>query len=195
MRGQLASLTMLVLLAACGQEEAPAPVEPEERAEDAAKVAEKEALNPCGAVTAEGYCGVRFGMPVAEAMGAFPVKLEGYEAREGTDLSPDRCQELFAVPPVTGVSFLAEKGVIGRVDVLTETVRTDDDFGVGTQALALRTRFGDALTVQTNSLEPEITDLSLMQGEAKFVFEIQDGVVRAWRAGVAPTIDYVAHCG
>jgi hypothetical protein len=27
------------------------------------------------------------------------------------------------------------------------------------------------------------------------VFEIQDGVVRAWRAGIAPTIDYVAHCG
>jgi hypothetical protein len=47
----------------------------------------------------------------------------------------------------------------------------------------------------TNALEPEITDLIVVEGNTKIVFEIQDGVVRSWRAGVAPTIDYVAHCG
>jgi hypothetical protein len=31
-------------------------------------------------------------------------------------------------------------------------------------------------------------------GGTKFIFEIQDGSVRAWRAGVMPTVDYVEHC-
>ena len=93
------------------------------------------------------------------------------------------------------MSFLLEGGRIGRVYLMTEAASKADGFGVGTQASAIRTRLGDAMGVATNALEPEITDLTVMNGEVKFVFEIQDGVVRAWRAGVAPAIDYVAHCG
>jgi hypothetical protein len=88
-----------------------------------------------------------------------------------------------------------EGGRIGRVDIMTEAARTADGFGVGTQASAIRTRFGDQMGMATNALEPEITDLIVVEGNTKIVFEIQDGVVRSWRAGVAPTIDYVAHCG
>ena len=133
-------------------------------------------------------------MPAAEAMKVFPVKLEGYEALAGAAQAPEACAELFAVQPVRGVSFLAEGGVIGRVDVITEIVRSPEGFGVGTQASAIRTQFGDALRVSVNDLEPEITDLSISQGAATFVYEIQDGIVRSWRAGIAPTVDYVAHC-
>lgn len=161
---------------------------------DEAAQAERVALSRCGEVTREGYCGIRFGMPVAEAMKAFPVKLEGYEALAGSTQQPDACTELFAVQPVRGVSFLVEGGVIGRVDVMTDVTRSPEGFGVGTQASAIRTHFGDALGVDVNDLEPEITDLSIGEGSAKFVYEIQDGIVRSWRAGVAPTIDYVAHC-
>jgi hypothetical protein len=46
-----------------------------------------------------------------------------------------------------------------------------------------------------NKYEPEVTDLAVTDGAVKFVFEIQDGKVRGWRAGVAPTIDYTEHCG
>ncbi len=161
---------------------------------DEAEDAERAALSRCGEVTVEGYCGVRFGMPAAEAMKVFPVKLEGYEALAGAAQAPEACAELFAVQPVRGVSFLAEGGVIGRVDVITEIVRSPEGFGVGTQASAIRTQFGDALRVSVNDLEPEITDLSIAQGAAKFVYEIQDGIVRSWRAGIAPTVDYIAHC-
>lgn len=156
--------------------------------------AERAALSRCGEVTREGYCGIRFGMPVAEAMKAFPVKLEGYESLAGAAPSPDACAELFAVQPVRGISFLAERGVIGRVDVMTDVTRSPEGFGVGTQASAIRTHFGDALDVNVNDLEPEIVDLGITEGTTKFVYEIQDGVVRSWRAGVAPTVDYVAHC-
>ncbi len=195
-RATTASVLAALLIGGCSGP-APGPAEaidtssftPEEAAD-----AERAALSRCGAVTAAGYCGVMFGMPVAEAMKAFPVKLEGYEVFGGTEHKLDVCTEIFAVSPVRGVSFLVEGGVIGRVDVITEVARTPEGFGVGTQASAIRTHFGDALGVGVNALEPEITDLSISEGGAKFVYEIQDGIVRSWRAGVAPTIDYVAHC-
>ncbi len=193
-------ITALVLAAllpvACGGP-APEPADAVDTsnftAEEAAD-AERAALSRCGEVTKDGYCGIRFGMPVAEAMKAFPVKLEGYDTLAEADQPAGICKELFAVQPVRGISFLAEGGVIGRVDVMTDVARSPEGFGVGTQASAIRTHFGDALSVDVNELEPEIVDLGVTEGVTKFVYEIQDGVVRSWRAGVAPTVDYVAHC-
>jgi hypothetical protein len=191
----VSGLVSLALLAACGGE-AVVPSEPvEEMSPAEAADAERTALARCGEVTVTGYCGVRFGMTEAEAKQAFPVALESYEAPTEEQAPDIACRELFAVEPVTGVSFLAEGGRIGRVDLMTEAARTVDGFGVGTQASAIRTKFGDRMGMTTNALEPEITDLTVVEGDTKFVFEIQDGVVRAWRVGVAPTIDYVAHCG
>ena len=188
-------LVSLALLAACGGE-AVAPSEPvEDMSPEEAADAERAALARCGEVTLAGYCGVRFGMTAAEARQAFPVKLESYEAPAEGGAVDAGCQELFAAEPVTGVSFIAEGGRIGRVDIMTEAARTADGFGVGTQASAIRTRFGGQMGMATNALEPEITDLIVVECNTKIVFEIQDGVVRSWRAGVAPTIDYVAHCG
>lgn len=196
MRGRgLAGLVFLAL-AGCGPAPAPEEAAPAETlSPDEAVAAERAALTRCGAVSAEGYCNIRFGSPVAEAKQRFPVALEGYEAREGADISPDRCYELFAVQPVLGVSFLIENGQVGRIDIITEAVRTLDGFGVGTQASAIRTHFGPALGVATNDLEPEITNLTATVGAIRFIFEIQDGLVRAWRAGLPPTVDYIAHCG
>lgn len=189
---------LTLLAAACGPAAAPVEETPEDMAAlspDEALAAEREALRQCGQVTAEGYCGVTFGASEAEADAAFPVPFEKSEAGANADTSAERCHELFPVAPVTGVSFLVEGGRVGRVDVMTETVRTHTGFGVGTQASAIRTHYGDAMGMATNELEPEITDISAMEGTTKFVFEIHDGLVRAWRAGIAPTIDYVAHCG
>lgn len=196
-RGILAAA--LLLASACGGGNAPAPAMPEEEfsalTPDEAVAAEREALSSCGDVTTEGYCGIRFGMLAEDVRKIFPVQFEGSEVRDGADLSPDRCYELFAVPPVTGVSFLVEGGKVGRIDVLTEVIRTAEGFGVATQALAIRTHYGDGLYVETNALEPDITDLTATVGATKYVFEIQDGLVRSWRAGIEPTIAYVAHCG
>jgi hypothetical protein len=69
------ALVFLALLAAgCG---GAAPVS-EETAEEAARLtpdeavaAERAALDRCGAVSAQGYCGVRFGMPTGEASRPF----------------------------------------------------------------------------------------------------------------------------
>lgn len=186
-----------LLLASCGQGPAtdtPAEADGDHLSPDASAAAERAALGRCGHVTVEGYCGLKFGMPANEATRQFPVALEGYEAQPGVDTSAEACHELFAAAPVTGISFVVEGGRIGRVDVISETARTTEGFGVGTQASAIRTRFGDKLGVDVNPLEPDIVDLSIAEGPTKFVFEIQDGVVRSWRAGVAPTIDYPAHC-
>jgi hypothetical protein len=191
----LSGLVSLALLAACGGEAVVSSEPVEEMPPAEAADAERTALARCGEVTPEGYCGVRFGMTVAEARQAFPVSLESYEAPADGVAPEAGCHELFAVEPVTGVSFLGEGGRVGRVDLMTEAARTADGFGVGTQASAIRTKFGDAMGMATNAFEPEITDLTVVDGDTKFVFEIQDGVVRAWRAGIAPTIDYAAHCG
>ncbi len=99
------------------------------------------------------------------------------------------------IEPVQGVSFLIEGQKVGRVDFLTEAARTVDGFGVGTAATAIRDRFGAAARDAPNKYEQEVTDLTVTDGAAKYVFEIQDGKVRGWRAGVAPTIDYTEHCG
>lgn len=191
----------LTALAGCGENEplsapleAAAPSTEPQPLETNATEEEVAALSSCGPVTAEGYCGVAFGMNPDAAKGRFPVKLDVY-AGESVNDNPNQCFELFAAEPVQGVSFLVEQAKVGRVDVLSGGPRTADNFGVGTTGEAIRAKFGAAVTEQPNKYEPEITDLLVSQGAAKFVFELQDGKVRAWRAGVAPTIDYAEHCG
>jgi hypothetical protein len=204
MRSPAMIVIVLAALGACGSEtpaatatvEAPAPSAAAKPApaEPAATPEELAALSSCGVVTAEGYCGVTFGMAPDAAKEKFPVKLEVYAGEDVKD-DPNQCFELFATEPVDGVSFLVEQAKVGRIDVMSGGPRTADNFGVGTPGDAIRQKFGAAVTEHPNKYEPEITDLSVMQGAAKFVFELQDGTVRAWRAGPAPTIDYVEHCG
>ena len=191
---------LALLLSACGGEPTPdtaeeTPAEALDPAIAAAAAAEAAALATCGAVTAEGYCGIRFGMTAEAAAAAFPVQLESYEIASGETPDPARCHELFAVEPVTGFSLLVENNAVGRVDFLTPTARTSNGFGVGSKAAAIRAAFGAAVSETPSTYEPEITDLSVAQGAAKFVFEIDDDIVRSWRAGVAPSVDYPAHCG
>ena len=168
----------------------PAPLDP------GAPAAEQAALASCSPVTVGGYCGVTFGMTPDEARAKFPVGLDRYDGADpGTQGDPNHCYEIFGVEPVQGVSFMVEGGRIGRVDFLTEAAKTADGFGIGTDAQAIRARFGVEAMDAPNKYEPEVTDLTITQGGAKFVFEVQDGSVRGWRAGVAPTIDYTEHCG
>jgi hypothetical protein len=197
MRSLVAAVALV--LAACG--EASAPEEEHAHAPEAvepapldpnADAAEQAALASCGAVTAQGYCGVTFGMTPAEARMKFPIGLEMYSGSDPSD--PNRCYELFAVAPVQGVSFLVEMNKVGRLDVMSAGAKTDDGFGVGTLAADIRARYGADIREQPNKYEAEISELVLSEGATKFVFEIQDGSVRAWRAGVIPTIDYVEHC-
>jgi hypothetical protein len=186
-------------LAACGEPK-PEPL-PEPRAVEPAPVdpnapaAEAAALAGCAPVSAEGYCGVAFGMKPVDARGKFPVKLEDYTGDTSVKPDPNACFEMFAGEPVQGVSFLVENAKVGRVDVISEGPKTADGFGVGTKAEAIRTKYGSLLTEAPNKYEPEVVELSVMQGATKFVFEIQDDAVRAFRVGLAPTIDYVEHCG
>ena len=169
---------------------APAPLDP------TAPAAEQAALASCGSVTAAGYCGVTFGMSPKDARANFPVDLEGYaDYVPQNRAEANRCFEMFAIEPVRGVSFLVENQMIGRVDFLTEVGRTVDGFGVGSNAGDIRARFAGAVMDAPNKYEPDVTDLTIMQGATKFVFEVQDGSVRGWRVGVMPTIDYTEHCG
>jgi hypothetical protein len=187
------------VLSSCGPatekaEESPRSIEPAPL-DPGAPAAEQAALANCAPVTAEGYCGVGFGMSPAEARTKFPVKLEDYSGDTSAKPDPNACFELFAAEPVQGVSFLVEDAKVGRIDVISEGPRTADGFGVASKAADLRTRYGSALTEAPNKYEPEVTELTLVQGPTKFIFEIQDNSVRAFRAGLSPTIDYVEHCG
>jgi hypothetical protein len=169
--------------------EEPAPLNPD------AAMNEQKALASCAPVSADGYCGITFGMAPDAAKAKFPVKLELYSGGDPQQQgNPNRCYELFAVEPVQGISFLVENARVGRLDVLSEGAKTVDGFGVGADGTAIKAKFSTASEAR-NKYEPEVTDLTLIQGATKFVFEIQDGKVRAWRAGLAPTIDYVEHCG
>ena len=197
-----ASFLVICALSACGPAPAPADLEKETASVEPAPLdpeapaAEQAALASCGPVTAQGYCGVTFGMTPEQASRSFPVGLESYDGADPDRQSdPNHCFEMFGVEPVQSVSFLVEGRKVGRVDFLTETPRTADGFGVGTDAQAIRDRFGAAAMDAPNKYEPEVTDLTVTDGVAKFVFEVQDNKVRGWRAGLAPTIDYTEHCG
>lgn len=198
----LMPLTIALALSACGPSPAP-EAEPAERAsvepaplDPEAPAAEQAALASCGTVTAQGYCGVTFGMASQQASAKFPGGLENYDGADpSAQADANRCFEMFGVEPVQGVSFLIEGQKVGRVDFLTEAARTADGFGVGTAALAIHDKFGAAAVDAPNKYEPEVTDLTVTDGAVKYVYEIQDGKVRGWRVGVAPTIDYTEHCG
>ena len=123
-------------------------------------------------------------MAPSEARAKFPVKLEDYNGDTSTRPDPNACFELFAGEPVQGVSFLVENAKVGRVDVISEGPKTADGFGVGTPAAAIRTKYGTQITEAPNKYEPEVVELALMQGATKFIFEIQDNSVRAFRARV-----------
>jgi hypothetical protein len=194
-----AAALLAIVLAACGgpnpePDHAPEAVEPAPL-DPNAPAAELAALASCGAVTAQGYCGVTFGMTPTEARTKFPVGLDTYSGGDpASQGDPNRCYEMFATAPVQGISFLVEMNKVGRIDVMSEGARTVDGFGVGTAAEEIKTKFGAAVTEQPNKYEPEVSELVVSDGGARFVLEIQDGRVRAWRAGVMPTIDYVEHC-
>jgi hypothetical protein len=191
-----------LVLAACSESkpaeeapnDAPASVEPAPL-DPNAPAAEQAALANCGPVTAQGYCGITFGMAPDVARQKFPVPLQNYSGDTGVATDPNACFELFPEPPVQGVTFLVEMARVGRVDVMSEAPKTADGFGVGTAADAIKAKFGAAVTEVPNKYEPEVKELSVNDGATKYIFEIQDGKVRAWRAGVLPTIDYVEHCG
>lgn len=197
--GWLPFALMALVLAGCGNE--PTPEAEDTLTEDGATVelteaeaAEREALSRCGVVGPDGYCGIRLGMSPEAAIAAFPVALEKYDTAPPADVDPLRCYEMFAAAPVTGVSLLVEGGAVGRIDFISATARTADGFGVGSQASAIRAKFGAAVREAPNIYEPEITDLSVVQGAAKYIFEVENDAVRSWRVGVAPAVDYPAHC-
>lgn len=194
----VALVVAVPLLAGCGAPET-APVVASVAAPQAATGLETDPLNAelaaCGPVTAAGYCGVTFGMTPQEAKSAFPVALVRYSADVELLHDSSGCFEMFAAEPVQGVSFLAESDKVGRVDVMSPGPVTADGFGVGSPTDQIRAKYGAALQEGPNKYEPEIIELTVTDGEGKILFEIQDGKVRAWRAGLPPLIDYVERCG
>lgn len=205
------ALLMLLLglsgfaLSGCGSKDEPAPapadtlaegdftVPPTPEAAAASAAAQARAVEACGPVGADGFCGVKFGMTVAAAKAAYPGKLDTLTGDDAPD--PRACFELFGNAPIEGVSFMVEQARIDRVDFLEDGPKSTDGFGVGSEAETIRARYGAMLKERPNKYEPDVTELVVETPPSRQVFEIQDGKVRAWRVGVAPAIDYVEHCG
>ncbi len=198
MRVLVSVAAMALAAAACSPKDA-VPAAPETASiEPKPELAAAEAnapLDSCAPATTSGWCGVTFGMSPQDAINAFPKPLAKYAGDTGAAADPNACYEMFAEEPIQGVSFIAEGGKVGRVDITNEGPKTVDGFAVGSTIEAIRAKYGSALKEAPNKYEPEVTDAAIEQSPGKFVFEIQDGKVRAWRAGVAPVIDYVEHCG
>jgi hypothetical protein len=191
-------LLVVLALAACSPKpEAPAPEEvasAEPQPEPEAIVANAP-LNDCAPATGSAWCGVSFGSSPDAAKIAFKFPLVRYTGDANAASDPNACYELLAEEPLQGVSFLVEQGAVGRVDVISEGPKTADGFGVGSTEEAIRTKYGSAVTSAPNKYEPEVLELTVTQPPGKIIFEIQDGSVRAWRAGIPPLIDYVERCG
>jgi len=210
----LATLSLSALLAACSEEEA-LPATPEETTaaeltaegtdeaieeleDDMASLpvrAEGEDLagTDCGPATAEGYCGVMFGMSADEARAAYPGGLVG-----GPDEDPygnPECFYLNVAPESYEIGFMVVDGDVMRLDVRAPGVATDAGAKVGMayeDAIAL---YPDAELLPNEYMGFDDIHVDL-GGDAKVIFELQSdqGPIDRYRIGLLPPVGYIEGC-
>ena len=126
-----------LLLAACGQPEAPPPASAPETPAATAPAAPAPDAN---ALTAGGYGPLRIGMTKAEVVTALgddsdPASVGGAE--------PEVCDQWRPARAPEGVLVMIQDGVLTRISVASPaTLKTDRGFGVGDTAAAIKAAYG-----------------------------------------------------
>ena len=104
------------------------------------------------ALTAEGFGPLRFGMTAAEVEAALGGDSDP-NAVGGPD--PATCDQWRPANAPEGLLVMIQDGVLTRISVSSPaTLRTDRGFGVGDQASAIRTAYGDQLIAQPHKYSP-----------------------------------------
>lgn len=210
----LATLSLSALLAACG-EDATTPAAPDETAseeltaeetDDAIEELESDmaalpvraegeelAGTDCGPATAEGYCGVMFGMSADEARAAYPGGLVG-----GPDEDPygnPDCYYLNVAPESYEIGFMVEGGNVMRLDVRAPGVATEAGAMVGMTVDDVVALYPDAELMPNPYTDEDDIHVDFGDG-AKVIFEQEfgEGTIGRYRIGLTPPVDYIEGC-
>lgn len=150
-----------------------------------------------GAIGYAGFGPATFGDPAEAVRMAWGRELAGAESE------PGGCYYLYPLPrPAQGyrLGFMVEGGRFVRVDVDADDLEAPGGGRVGMQADEILQRYGDgAVQQQPHKYLAGGRVLRIADpggGPGVLLFEVgEDGVVREWRVGVPPQVDYVEGCG
>ena len=196
------AVASLLTLAAC---DAPEPTETP-AAEAPAAEAPTAPADP-NALTAEGFGPLRIGMTAAEVEAALGGDSDP-NAVGGPD--PATCDQWRPARAPEGLLVMIQDGVLTRISVASPaTLKTDQGFGVGDQATAIKTAYGDQIIAQPHKYSPAPAedlfvwstgrpadaDTYVQDAAARGVrYEIgDDGTVRIIHVG-GPSIQLVEGC-
>ena len=160
------------------------------RTADTAGSASTTAAPSVWGVTLDAAGPVRFGMTANEAsvaVGAAPNPAPADSA----------CH--YWVPPgaPAGLRLMMENGVVVRADVDSAGITTIGNLGVGSPVESVVVAIGPSLQVSPHKYQWEEGWRYLsVGGDAthRLIFTVDSHVVRSWRAGVLPAVEYVEGC-
>lgn len=135
---------------------------------------------------------VRFGAPAADALRAL--------GDSTTAVPTTGCGYVRPAAAPRGVSFMIENGVAVRADIDSAGPKTAAGIGIGSTEDAIRAAYGQHLTIQLHKYQWEAGwryFIYIPPGDSlnAIVFETDGKVVRSFRVGRRPQVEYAERCG
>lgn len=146
----------------------------------------------CATITADGLCGVEFGMSADEAKEAHLAGL--YDMGDSAAGDESACYYLGPEEGNYDVGYMVESGSVQRIDIRAPGVVTPDGVEVGMSEAEVEDIY-PALERQPNKYTDRDDLIVMMEGGAKLIMETDEaGNVSAYRVGRPPAVDYVEGC-
>lgn len=146
---------------------------------------------PAWSVTLEAAGPVRFGMSAQEASTAAGVT-------PGTAAPTDSACHYWVPPGApAGLRLMLENGVVVRADADSAGITTIGSLGVGSPVESVVVVLGPSLQVTPHKYQWEEGWRYLSFSDDtihRLIFEVDSHVVRSWRAGLLPAVEYVEGC-
>ena len=158
---------------------------------DTAEGATVGAGTPVWAVTPEAAGPVRFGMTATEASAAVGATAANAAPADSA------CRYWVPGGAPAGLRLMLENGAVVRADVDSAGITTIKSLGVGSPVESVVVALGPSLQVTPHKYQWEEGWRYLSFGEDsthRLIFTVDSHVVRSWRAGLVPAVEYVEGC-
>ena len=209
----LIPMLIVTVLAGCGERTPATPAVPEPTAPEPAAPGRTEASMPrppvvepapaadVGMLPAAGTITFAGFGPAAFSSDEESVRMAWGKDMAGAPSEPGGCYVLVPAPrgePPFRFGFMLEGGKFSRIDVRIDAIPAPGSGKVGMSANEIL-RLYPGVEETSHKYTPGARTLRAKDpagGAAALVFETgTDGIVVAWRIGVAPQVDYVEGCG
>lgn len=144
-------------------------------------------------VSEQGFGPLHAGMTVAEGAAVVPGTLA---APPGDSASECTYASWSEAPP--GVHVMLASGVVARIDVDSQSVRTEAGAGVGSSEASIDSLYQGRVRRVPHKYTPGAAYLVVLAPADtmnRIVFETDGNTVTTYRAGRFPQVEYVERCG